>query len=97
MHCAYMWRKLHRAVVRNGSIDGYIASYGHTNQCSTMLMSGELRLRGMDQMVKIVRKYTTYGGQMDGARPGWYRILNGTILLFVICRPNNPCSKYMSE
>jgi hypothetical protein len=40
-HCTAMWKKLHRAVLRNigrRAIDGYIGSYEHTKHCEHMLL-----------------------------------------------------------
>jgi hypothetical protein len=37
-HCSYMWRKLHRAAIRGGPIDGYIADTRHTVHCGHELV-----------------------------------------------------------
>lgn len=36
-HCAYTWRKLHRAVLRGTPIDSQIGKYPHTKHCSKAL------------------------------------------------------------
>lgn len=36
-HCAFTWRKLHRAAMRGTPIDSQIGSYVHTNHCSGAL------------------------------------------------------------
>lgn len=36
-HCAFTWRKLHRAVVMGRAIDSHIGSYVHTKHCSGRL------------------------------------------------------------
>lgn len=36
-HCAYTWRKLHRAILRGTPIDSQIGKYQHTKHCSTAL------------------------------------------------------------
>jgi hypothetical protein len=36
-HCAYQWRKYHRAVERNTPIDSYMGFYNHTVHCSKIL------------------------------------------------------------
>ena len=36
--CSYMWRKLHRAAIRGGPIDGYIADTRHTVHCGHELV-----------------------------------------------------------
>ncbi|KAI8631246.1 hypothetical protein F5Y19DRAFT_25287 [Xylariaceae sp. FL1651] len=43
-HCAFMWMKLHRAILARGKpnmpeIDSYIASLNHTNHCTTILLT----------------------------------------------------------
>lgn len=47
-HCTYMWRKLHRGMLRGednkeqrGVVDTYIGSYGHTAHCEMMLLGME--------------------------------------------------------
>ena len=37
-HCAYMWRKLHRALAKGQLVDSYIGSYNHTKHCDHMLL-----------------------------------------------------------
>jgi hypothetical protein len=36
-HCAYTWRKLHRAVILHKPIDTHIGGYSHTRHCSQKL------------------------------------------------------------
>ncbi|KAK6084505.1 hypothetical protein SCUP234_03294 [Seiridium cupressi] len=36
-HCAYTWRKLHRAILRGTPIDSQIGPYAHTKHCSKAL------------------------------------------------------------
>ena len=38
-HCAYMWKKLHRAMTRRTPIDSYIGNYKHTNHCANSLLA----------------------------------------------------------
>jgi hypothetical protein len=41
-HCAFAWRKLHRAVLNDESgWDGYVGKYEHTVHCAGVLMRGE--------------------------------------------------------
>jgi hypothetical protein len=47
-HCTYMWRKLHRGLLKGqqnvekrGIVDSYIGSYGHTSHCEMMLIGME--------------------------------------------------------
>lgn len=47
-HCTYMWRKLHRGLLRSqenaegrGIVDTYIGKYGHTAHCEMMLLGME--------------------------------------------------------
>ncbi len=36
-HCAYTWRKLHRAILRGTPIDSQIGEFKHTKHCSKAL------------------------------------------------------------
>jgi hypothetical protein len=38
VHCAYMWRKLHRAIEIGGIVDSYVGNYNHTMHCSEKLL-----------------------------------------------------------
>lgn len=40
-HCTYMWKKMHRAILRHGPIDNDIARYNHTLHCEKMLLEPE--------------------------------------------------------
>ncbi|KAH8821359.1 hypothetical protein F5884DRAFT_767515 [Xylogone sp. PMI_703] len=54
-HCAYMMRKLHRAVLASLPLDGYIGNYNHTKHCTEVAME-----EGTDPnyiMTKIFTKY----------------------------------------
>ncbi|KAG0646878.1 hypothetical protein D0Z07_6263 [Hyphodiscus hymeniophilus] len=55
-HCTYMWRKLHRGLLRGqenaekrGIVDSYIGSYGHTAHCEMMLVGMEEDGGGIDK------------------------------------------------
>lgn len=37
LHCTYMWRKMHRALLNGRSIDSYIGDYSHTEHCEGMI------------------------------------------------------------
>jgi hypothetical protein len=37
-HCTYMWRKMHRALLAERPLDGYIGSYEHTGHCEGRLL-----------------------------------------------------------
>ena len=55
-HCTYMWRKLHRAVLRDGLVDSYIGSYKHTAHCEMILTSGD----AIDNVDTVIRtKFVT--------------------------------------
>ncbi|KAI4211032.1 MAG: hypothetical protein LQ351_006152 [Letrouitia transgressa] len=42
-HCTYMWKKMHRAILRHGPLDDDVASFDHTVHCEKMLLEpGEL-------------------------------------------------------
>ena len=43
LHCAYTWRKLHRAVIRQALIDDNIGIYSHTEHCSGALATSKLK------------------------------------------------------
>jgi hypothetical protein len=54
-HCAYMMRKLHRAILAGLLLDGYIGNYNHTKHCTEAMME-----EGTDPnyiMTKIFTKY----------------------------------------
>lgn len=38
LHCAYTWKKLHRAVIGQKPIDSHIGSMHHTDHCSTSMI-----------------------------------------------------------
>ena len=38
-HCAFLWRKLHRAYSRGTPLDEYTSRYGHTEHCSSALVN----------------------------------------------------------
>ncbi|PMD29153.1 hypothetical protein L207DRAFT_262418 [Hyaloscypha variabilis F] len=55
-HCTYMWRKLHRGLLRGqsnaegrGVVDTYIGQYGHTAHCEMMLLGMESDGEGIDK------------------------------------------------
>lgn len=37
-HCTYMWKKMHRTILRHGPIDNDVANYNHTLHCEKMLL-----------------------------------------------------------
>lgn len=37
MHCAYMWRQMHRAYADRGFIDSHLGSYNHTLHCQKVV------------------------------------------------------------
>jgi hypothetical protein len=41
-HCAYTWKKLHRALIRQAPIDDHIGGYKHTVHCSKALVLPDL-------------------------------------------------------
>jgi hypothetical protein len=41
-HCAYTWKKLHRAVIQRKPIDSAIGVYRHTDHCTKALMASNL-------------------------------------------------------
>jgi hypothetical protein len=66
VHCTFMWRKMHRAVLARRKIDSYVGNYTHTVHCEKRLYDREALLRsgpGFDSEVNtvIVTKYPTCG------------------------------------
>jgi hypothetical protein len=60
LHCTFLWRKMHRALIFGRPMDNYIADYNHTTHCQEMLLKGEWR--GNDQVnTHVSRKFTTCG------------------------------------
>jgi hypothetical protein len=56
-HCTYMWRKLHRGLLRGqgnaegrGVVDTYTGEYGHTAHCEMMLLGMKGDEGGIDKM-----------------------------------------------
>lgn len=59
MHCQYMWRKLHRAMMSVSRVDGYIGNSNHTRHCL-----GQLDQRGIDPQsvnTHIIQKFPVCG------------------------------------
>ncbi|PYI05626.1 hypothetical protein BO78DRAFT_268746, partial [Aspergillus sclerotiicarbonarius CBS 121057] len=38
-HCTYMYKKMHRAIMRGKPMDGHLGSYNHTEHCAWVLTS----------------------------------------------------------
>lgn len=58
-HCAYMWSKLHRAVISGGPIDSYIGDYNHTRHCQRVLLPNNISGDNVETMIRT--KYPTCG------------------------------------
>lgn len=59
-HCAYMWRKLHRAMMTGAPVDGYVGNWNHTRHCL-----GQLDRKGLEPNkvnTKIETKFPSCGG-----------------------------------
>ena len=56
-HCTYMWKKLHRAILQDGPIDGYIGNYNHTLHCAEVLVGHSVPLTEKNTFIFI--KYPT--------------------------------------
>jgi hypothetical protein len=75
LHCTYMWKKMHRAVLDGRVLDGYIADTHHTNHCQLQLME---QTEKNDTRTYVYNKFITcpwkpkYSGRL-----GWYRVING--------------------
>jgi hypothetical protein len=66
LHCTYMWRKMHRAVLRGGFVDQYIGNYEHTEHCEEILMGEGVEMEGSRGLTVIRRKFV--GCQRKGLR-----------------------------
>ena len=60
-HCTFMWKKLHRALLRRGAIDDYIGDLGHTGHCSRMLLTDGINRTSANTIIR--RKFTTCSPQ----------------------------------
>ena len=47
-HCAFSWRKFHKALVYGGLIDGLISKWVHTMHCTRVLLRNNTRLTHVD-------------------------------------------------
>lgn len=59
VHCAYMWRKLHRAMMSGSPVDGYIGISNHTRHCLS-----QLDRKGIDSQsvnTHIIQKFPACG------------------------------------
>ncbi|KAJ5962153.1 hypothetical protein N7501_007094 [Penicillium viridicatum] len=78
VHCAYMWKKLHRALSTGdlSRVDGYTAGYGHTKHCTQMMLDrdSDLSRSGVAGLVKF--PLCGQGMLLDNG-PGWFRMHNG--------------------
>ena len=54
VHCTYMWKKMHRAVLGKGNlaIDSYVGSFNHTKHCEHNLLTD--RDVGLDEMNTVI-------------------------------------------
>lgn len=76
MHCTYMWRKMHWAVLQGlDSLDGYIGNPAHTEHCGEMLLGGFETASPQVTNTMIYTKFPACG--KDGLHSGWYRIVDG--------------------
>ena len=46
VHCVFMWKKLHRAIVRGGKVDSYVGNLAHTEHCARILLDQEEEMGG---------------------------------------------------
>lgn len=79
-HCTYMWRKLHRAVLKGKPVDGYIGSMHHTAHCADILLQQD-EMRAGGETTVIFAKYPSCGEGVevlrDESHHGWYRVEDG--------------------
>ena len=60
-HCVYMWRKMHRGLMK-GVLDDYVASVGHTNHCSGVLLNQDIAGLNGDEDASLVRVQVKFSG-----------------------------------
>ncbi|KAK0622492.1 hypothetical protein B0T14DRAFT_513942 [Immersiella caudata] len=53
LHCTYMWRKMHRAMLGVMDLDGYVGNYRHTEHCEDILTREE---RGGGNGLTVIRR-----------------------------------------
>ncbi|EXJ54776.1 hypothetical protein A1O7_10117 [Cladophialophora yegresii CBS 114405] len=59
VHCTFMWRKMHRALLRGRRIDSYLANYNHTEHCAHRLQKQDAAQKDVNTV--IVSKYPSCG------------------------------------
>ncbi|KAI0025856.1 hypothetical protein F4780DRAFT_233096 [Xylariomycetidae sp. FL0641] len=59
-HCAFMWKKLHRAIGRRRLVDSYIGNYAHTAHCADMLLGRGVEAGVVDADVVNTRAHMKY-------------------------------------
>jgi len=71
VHCAYMVRKLHRALSSKRPLDGYIDNLAHTEHCTEVMMDRETDLNYI--WTKIFVKYPSCGKEISRSHrwPPW--------------------------
>ncbi|PVH88365.1 hypothetical protein DL98DRAFT_366642, partial [Cadophora sp. DSE1049] len=50
-HCTYMWRKMHRAILKGVLLDGYLGSTPHTERCEMVLVDRQNPLNDTSTIV----------------------------------------------
>jgi hypothetical protein len=94
VHCTYMWQKMHRALLHQRPMDGYIGNMHHTAHCADLLLS-QADMRTTGKMTVVFAKYPSCGEDprlmADENHHGWYRVENGTR---VFTMPGGPPNDY---
>lgn len=52
-HCTYMWRKMHRAILKGEPLDSYVGNWAHTEHCEMMLLD---RGRQLDSRKTVIKR-----------------------------------------
>jgi len=58
VHCTFVWKKLHRALLDGRNIDSYIANFNHTHHCSELLL---MDIGPQEPSTRIFTKFPTCG------------------------------------
>lgn len=53
VHCTYMWKKMHQAILQGRPLDSYIANLNHTLHCEMMLLKERKSLSERNTIIKV--------------------------------------------
>lgn len=52
-HCTFMWKKIHRAILKEGPLDSYVGNLNHTLHCQKMLLDREAALADINTAIRM--------------------------------------------